>query len=223
MVLGKLKKILPHSLRDYLIRRSLKSKYINLHLGENCTIVNTEFGKNVNIASNVTLINSKIGDYTYIGPGSVICNVEIGKFCSIAPQVYIGLGSHPTNFISTHPVFYLRRPELNWMISDKDYFNEFAKTKIGNDVWIGLRGAVKDGVVVLDGAMIAAGAVVVKDVPPYAICGGVPAKVIRSRFNQEDVNYLLEFNWWNKSEEWLQANYKKFHNFNDFRQLNTDM
>jgi carbonic anhydrase/acetyltransferase-like protein (isoleucine patch superfamily) len=82
---------------------------------------------------------------------------------------------------------------------------------VGNDVWIGVRAAIKDGVTVGDGAVIAAGAVVVEDVSPYAIVGGVPAKLIRFRFPQEIVQFLLNFRWWEQDDDWLRQNWSRFH------------
>jgi len=82
---------------------------------------------------------------------------------------------------------------------------------VGNDVWIGLRAAVKDSVVVGDGAVVAAGAVVVSDVPPYAIVGGVPAKLIRYRFSPEVIDFLLDLKWWDRNDEWFHENWVKFH------------
>lgn len=94
-------------------------------------------------------------------------STEIGRYCSIAADVYLGLGIHPLSpFVSTHPSLYLRRELRGWCFADRDYREEFGSVKIGHDVWIGFRGVVRDGVTVGDGAVIAAGAIVVSDVPP---------------------------------------------------------
>ena len=142
----------------------------------------------------------KIGYYSYVGKDVYVANKEttIGKYCSIARNACIGTTQHPTNFLSTHPVFYLDMrygPDL-----PPECRCKFDKVKppcrIGNDVWIGVNAVIMDGITVGDGAVVAAGAVVTKDVPPYAIVGGVPAKLIRYRFSPEIIKALLELRWW---------------------------
>lgn len=193
-------------------RAEIIDKYDRLHIGENSEVQEVEFGGNVNISIDVKLLRSTIGDYSYIGPRSSICHASIGKYCSIASDVHIGLGKHPVRrWVSTHPLFYLARPEVGWNLSDKDYLHEFERTLIGNDVWIGLRVAVKDGVTIGNGAIIGAGAVVVSDVEPYAIYGGVPAKLIGYRFSEDQIRFLQEFKWWDRDEDWLKQNVKLMH------------
>lgn len=210
--MGLAHKILPDKLLKIIRMKRLKKKFPGLLVGDDSTIADTSFGRNVNVSSRVVLLSSKIGSYTYIGPECVFSNTTMGSYCSIAPQVYIGLGTHPSRkFVSSHPVFYLRRPGMNWSIADKDYLEEFAPTVIGNDVWIGLRAAIRDGVTVGDGSIIGAGAVVVKDVPSYTIWGGVPARQIRGRFSPEEIEFLLAFRWWEKDEAWIRENFLKLH------------
>ena len=97
-------------------------------------------------------------------------------------------------------------------------FEEFkAQIEIGNDVWIGDSAIIMDGVKIGDGSIIAAGAVVTKDVPPYAIVGGVPAKIIRYRFDEDDINFLLELSWWEKDKKWIKENAEKFSDIRNFR------
>ena len=88
--------------------------------------------------------------------------------------------------------------------------------KIGNDVWIGEDVKILGGVTIGDGALVAAGAVVIRDVPPYTIVGGVPAKVIKSRFEPSQVEFLLKFQWWNKDEDWIKNNVEKFQDITQF-------
>jgi len=178
-----------------------------------CSITDgTTLGNAVVLGPGVCLRKTQIGDYSYLGRDCNVSAAAIGKFCSVASEVYIGLGSHPlTPFVSTHPIFYLRKPSQYWDFADRDYRSEYGYTTIGNDVWIGLRAAIRDGIKVGDGAVVAAGAVVTKDVPPYAIVGGVPARILRYRFPPETIQFLIEFKWWDRDEDWLRQNWRTFH------------
>lgn len=147
--------------------------------------------------------NSKINKYTYVGRGSNIINTNIGAFCSIAPGTKIGLAKHPINMISTSPVFYSKKNILKKCF--KEYsFEEYDKTVIGNDVWIGLNCIIKSGITIGDGAIIGAGSIVTKDVEPYTIVAGVPAKKIRKRFSEEQINKLIEIKWWEWEDEKIE-------------------
>ena len=152
------------------------------------------------------VFSSSLGRHTYIQKRTTIVNAEIGKFCSIASNVSIGPGIHKIDGVSTHPVFYLKNTPLIKTYTNKDFIESSQKIVIGNDVWIGEGVIVIDGLNIGTGAIIAAGAVVTKDVPPYAIVGGVPAKLIRYRFNAETIKILLESKWWNFNDEWFKKN-----------------
>ena len=156
-------------------------------------------GKYNVIFSNATVNNSKIGDHTFIQRNSNLNHSIIGKFCSIAQGVTVGLGQHPTGSVSTHPAFYSKTQPLAKSYSQKDIFEPFRQTIIGHDVWIGQNSLVTDGVRVNTGAIIAAGAVVTKDIPEYAIAAGVPAKVIKFRFDTHIREKILETRWWGKA------------------------
>lgn len=131
------------------------------------------------------MVGSSIGDYSYIGVGTQVQYADIGSFCSIGDSVRIGLGIHPTHLESTHPAFYSKQG--NWDIKPivEEEIIEYKKVSIGDDVWIGTGAMILDGVNVGSHSVIAAGAVVTKDVPEYAIMGGVPAKIIKYRRRHE--------------------------------------
>ena len=160
-------------------------------------------GDYIVVFNNSTIFESTIGDHTYIQRNSLIHMSELGKYCSIAMNVIIGTGQHPTDQVSTHPAFYSIDQPIAKTFSKETSFLAVKKTTIGNDVWIGQNAVIMDGINIETGAIIAAGAVVTKDVPSYAIVGGVPAKIIKYRFGEETRNRLMELEWWNKSDEWL--------------------
>lgn len=157
----------------------------------------------------------KMGSFSYIGENALISSVEsIGRFCSIARNVVMGEAEHPTSYLSTSPIFYSRRywkehdfmkeyyknNYQNLISADKEIPNvtkSFEKITIGNDVWIGEGVFIRRGVTIGDGAIIASRAVVNKDVQPYEIVGGIPAKHIKYRFSEEEINKLINLKWWN--------------------------
>jgi chloramphenicol O-acetyltransferase type B len=154
------------------------------------------FSQYVRLYGATTLSNASIGRHTYFN-GSKAENVSIGSFCSIGPGTRLGgMGTHPLTMISTHPVFFSTLRQSGRTFAEESYFEEFKSTKIGNDVWIGAHAILVDGVTIGDGAVVAAGAVVTKDVPAYAVVGGVPATIIKYRFGQQDIDVLLKIKWW---------------------------
>lgn len=193
---------------------------------------NTLFHGNNSISRGTSLQNSEIGFASYISIESTINKTKIGKYCSIGPYVKCVFGNHPTNtFVSTHPSFFSTRKQSGFSFTDKQLFDEFAPRKenqgpyainIGNDVWIGARVTLLDGVTIGDGAIVAAGSLVNRDVPPYSIYGGVPAKEIKKRFNQSQIEFLLELQWWDKGFEWIKAHAASFQNIEEFQQIVSD-
>lgn len=149
----------------------------------------------------------RMGRFSYVGRETQVYHARIGSFTSIGPQVLIGLGEHPADgFVSTHPMFYSDRGQSNPVLVEKPLFEEMPVTEIGNDVWIGARAILRTGVKIGDGAILAAGAVVVKDVEPFSIVGGVPAKHIRYRFSKEEIERIQRSEWWTKDLRWLKEN-----------------
>lgn len=191
----------------------IKFKEKHLKIGYLSTCIDCKFGLYNTIYNNVLLNNVEIGDFTYIFENTLIIKTKIGKFCSIGPNVKCGLEKHPTkDYVSTHPIFYSSLKQAQITFADKNYFEESGGVvEIGNDVWIGANVIIKEGVRIGDGAIISAGAVVTKDVSPYAMVGGVPAKLIRYRFSEDQIAFLMGFKWWDRDIDWLMNNFKVFH------------
>ena len=165
-----------------------------------------------------------MGYGSYIGENSKL-NATIGRYCCIADRVYTVSGTHPVNdFVSIHPAFYSTAKQAGFTYVDTNKFEETClnqvdgKTSvyIGNDVWIGSNVVLLGGIKIGDGAVIAAGSIVTRDVEPYTIVGGVPAKIIRKRFQSEQIDFLNSFCWWNKDSKWLKDNCVNMENIEMF-------
>lgn len=181
-----------------------------------CYIRNCEISNIVRIKRFCKLINVKVGEYSYIANNSHLINCSIGKFCSIGPFVKIGLGKHPVDRFSTSPIFYSTKNPLRINLVSQNTFKEFEEVSIGNDVWIGANAIIMDGVKIGDGAIVAAGAVVTKDVPDYAIVGGVPAKIIKYRFEESIIQKLKTVKWWEMDLNRLNNYEREFENIELF-------
>jgi acetyltransferase-like isoleucine patch superfamily enzyme len=177
---------------------------------------NTRIEKNVVVRRLCKLVNVNIKSYSYIANNTNIINCDIGKFCSIGPYVNIGLGMHPIDRFSTSPIFYNPNNFFKIKLVKDANFIEYKNVIIGNDVWIGASSTILDGVRIGDGSIIAAGAVVTKDVPAYSIVGGVPAKVIKYRFDNETISKMKKVNWWNKDLEELKKFSDSYENTKTF-------
>lgn len=163
----------------------------------------------------VRLQCSSVDRYSYIGSGSRLSHAKIGAFCSISWNCYIGLESHEMKMISTSPIFTHRKngTGIVWVESDA-ITDSTKKTIIGNDVWIGANAIVMSGVKIGDGAVIAAGAIVTKDVEPYHVVGGIPAKVINKRFTDDVVDALVKSRWWLAPDDELKKHLSTFRKIN---------
>lgn len=189
------------------LRKNLKYKGVWLGLPNNANIpVKSIFEPICSLKGGRIFHSIKIGAFSYNVNGFFFA-VRIGRYCSIAEEVHIGWHPHPIHYMSTSPVFYqdfshvyhLDKPE-NFDVSDfirNTPPTQLKITKIDNDVWIGQGAFILPGVQIGDGAVIAARAVVTKDVPPYAVVAGVPAVVKKYRFKEEIIKELLELKWWN--------------------------
>lgn len=182
---------------------------------------NCSFERDINIARFCLLTKTKIGRYSYVNTGSTINNCVIGNFCSIGGGAKIGLGRHPINMVSTSPLFYSKQTIFgkNW-VENEPVFEKTLPITIGNDVWIGANAIIMGGINIGDGAVIAAGAIVTRDVEPYNIVGGIPAKFIKKRFDDETIAQLLLIKWWAKDDDFLKNNITKFANKDIFIEIN---
>ena len=179
-------------------------------------VKNSKLGENVKIYRPSHISWSKIGDYTYISPNASISLTNIGKYCSIGPNLFCGWGIHPTNGISTSPMFYSKKGQNGLSLADKDKIEERKVITIGNDVFIGANVTILDGVTIGDGAIIGAGAIVSKNIPPYAIAVGCPIKIIKYRFNEDQISSLKRIQWWNFEDDKLQDIEKMFWDVDEF-------
>jgi len=160
--------------------------------------------------------NSKIGRGSYVASNSIISFTDIGNFCSIGPNLTCGYGIHPVNGISTSPCFFSTEMQNGMTFTAENKVIERKEIKIGNDVFIGMNVSILDGITIGDGAVIGAGAVVTKDVAPYSIVGGVPAKHLRYRFGEKQIEQLLKIQWWKWDDERLKNVEKNFFDIDKF-------
>ena len=182
-------------LRKFIFFSSVKSSVID---------------KTSKIGLNNQIFHCNINRYTYTGENCNIIEAEIGSFCSIASNCIIGGAAHPVDWVSTSPVFHKGRNVLNKNFSD-NAFEPYQKTIIKNDVWIGSNSLVKAGVTIENGAVIGMGSVVTKNIPPYEIWAGNPARFIRKRFDDETINALISLKWWEWDNNKL-SEYAKYSN-----------
>lgn len=195
--------------------------------------------ENVNIATGsvfegMNKIYARTAFSGYMGYGSYIgwdCNLsaklKIGRFSCIAPFTQINDGRHPFSepFVSVNPAFYSLRKQNGGTFADRQIFDEFNfadeekyTVVIGSDCWIGQGVMIVGGVKIADGAVVLARAVVTKEVPPYAIVGGVPAKVIGYRYDEATIELLLKSKWWEKDINWLRQNWELLTDMEKFKQ-----
>jgi acetyltransferase-like isoleucine patch superfamily enzyme len=208
----------------WYFRVKLFSKKVTIRSG--CTIGIHSTFEGCNAIGKNTLFEGNLGFGSYITDNAVVSG-NIGRYCSIASGVKVLSGTHPLkDFVSTSPAFYSLLKQSNLTFAKEQHFNEFLYADVankysiivGNDVWIGANAIIIGGITIGNGAVVLAGATVTKDVPPYAIVGGVPAKIISKRFDDDTIKFLEAFKWWEKPTEWLGKNVLFFHNIKLFMQ-----
>lgn len=193
-----------------------------------CKISVDSFVEGTNAFHENSRFAGSIGYGSYIGADSEIYG-KIGRFCSIGSRVKIILGRHPYTYpyVSTSPMFFSLLKQTGSTFATEQRFEEskFAENKfpvvIGNDVWINSDVKIVSGVRIGDGAVLLAGSVITKDIPPYAIIGGVPARILKYRYSEEDIKFLENFKWWNQNIKWLKDNAAKFNNLIELKYTTT--
>ena len=173
------------------------------HISVLAGIQESMIDKHAAICSGVRFYRSDIKKYSYVGKNTFITNTHIGAFTSISGDCYIGGTSHPLEWVSTSSVFHKWDNIVHKNFAHFEY-EIFHDTTIGSDVWIGQGCMIKSGVTIADGAVIGMGSVVTKDIGPYEIWAGNPAKLIRKRFTDEDIKQFISLQWWNWPEKKLE-------------------
>lgn len=183
-------------------------------VGDFSRITNSVLSNYVRIDRYNLIYHSKIGAYSYTGPNDMIMHSQIGKFCSISWGITIGPGNHNYNRISSHDFLYNNFYNIKDKNNDDEYDRFGDECIIGNDVWIGANSTILRGVEISDGAVIGANTIVTKDIPPYAIVFGNPAKIVKYRFNETTIDKLLKIKWWNFPINKIKEKYSAFCNKN---------
>ena len=215
-------------LKQFFIKYKLKTIF-DVSFGNKSSVSLSCYfeGKNV-IGANTSFMNSSIGLASYISGDCKLNKIKIGRFCSLGQNIVNDIGRHPSSFfVSTHPCFFSPDMQSGFTFSKKRLFEEHLYVdvekkyyvEIGNDVWIGNNVILFDGITIGDGAIIASGAIVTKDVEPYSIVGGMPAKLIRMRFSVEQIKILKTFKWWHRDFKWIKENFIFFSDINKFIQF----
>lgn len=184
-------------------------KRLASHIALFCILQEAVVDKTAAICSGVRFYRGKIGKYSYIGNNSFVSDTDIGSFTSISTDCYIGGTSHPTDWVSTSPVFHKWENIMKKNFARHE-FEIFKRTTIGNDVWIGNRVMIKAGVKIADGAVIGMGSIVTKNIGPYEIWAGNPARLIRKRFEDETIDALEKMKWWEWDDNKIEKYAEKF-------------
>ena len=171
-------------------------------IGQDSFVSHSKLGYHVQINRRNIIEGVTIGRYSYTGANTILKTAEIGNFCSLSWNISATGNRHDYLKLTAHPVSQL----TSFGIVDENGPHEKRKIIIGNDVWIGANACIMPGVKIGDGAVIGAGAIVTKDIPPFAVAAGNPARIIKYRFSDEQISDLMAIKWWNWSDEKLREN-----------------
>jgi phosphonate metabolism protein (transferase hexapeptide repeat family) len=187
---------------------------------EDVSLMNAVLGAYTQIQAHSILNNVTVGDYTYCAGYNQIDYAEIGKFCSIATYVRINPGNHPTYTRPAQHHFTYRSGLFGFGEDDEELFawRKAHSVTIGHDVWLGHNAVIMPGVTIGNGAAVGSGAVVTKDVEPYSIVAGVPARKIKMRFPDDVIEKLDRLSWWDWDHEAIKSRLQDFRNLDDFIQ-----
>lgn len=236
MLINILKSLIPSCITKIVQVFIVKIKHRGLgcKISNKCKITTSSSLEGMNLILAHTTYSGRLGYGSYIGNNCRL-SADIGRFTSIAPFVRCNNGQHPISypFATTAPCFFSLNKDhcqngstfaTKQMFDEYAYYDEKRKiaVKIGNDCWIGDGVFLVGGIKIGDGAVVLAHAVVTKDVPPYAIVGGVPAKIIKYRYDKETISFLQKIQWWNFPVEWLKKNWELMCDIEKLKQyLNT--
>jgi phosphonate metabolism protein (transferase hexapeptide repeat family) len=186
-----------------MVRLTAESPYIH----PDCTITGSSFGSYVEIGAGSRIANSTLGDYSYCDRSCDIANAVIGKFSNIASNTRIGATDHPMEKASLHHFLYRSGDYWDDAEGDAEWFEHRAgrTSRIGHDTWIGHAAIIKPEISIGDGAIVASGAIVTKDVAPYTIVGGNTAQLIRRRHTENVAERMMALGWWDWDHSRLRA------------------
>ena len=179
-------------------------------------IIRSHIDKTATIASGSNVVETTMGKYSYSGYDCQLIACDIGAFCSISDHVFIGGAEHPLDWVSTSSIFQDVKHSGSVKRFARHKVPDTKRTVIGSDVWIGHGASIKQGVIIGHGAVVGTGAVVTHDVPPYAVVAGVPARIVKYRFDETTIQLLLDSRWWETSDTVIQKAAPYLHNPQQF-------
>jgi len=200
------------------LERKEKKLHEQPNIHSTAIVRKSKLGSYTDIGPRVSLMEAEVGDYTYFAGDTSAVYCKIGKFCSIASHVRINPGNHPQWRVMQHHCTY-RRVQYGFDIKDDEEFFQWRRNhnvEIGNDVWLGHGVIVMPGIKIGTGAVVGSGAVVTKDIPPYAVSVGVPAKVVKKRFADDIIEKIIATKWWDWDRKTLEDRFRDFLEINIF-------